>query len=284
MERGARQEAAALSDRVLKAGPGFDEARRAEAERLYHWMGSAPATNHRLLMRMPEGVDVLIGRWAVLRADLDHPSRCRWEIGHFIRSNDLLGLDNSSVSPFEAMTYASKGEFKHLEAHEGAGLDDEGRRQWARARLGELIDAAVVQLHAHRATLDHAAIAAERAGAADRALFDPSKEAILARKYEAAAERGIYRALRELRQVEAEYAASLAASPDPDEDSGPLGSSLPAAEDPEPEPSPEADDRPDSPDQPVAATPGRPSPAHPEVRSRRDRGPGSPADASGGAD
>jgi len=230
MERGARQEAAALSDRVLKAGPGFDEARRAEAERLYHWMGSAPATNHRLLMRMPEGVDVLIGRWAVLRADLDHPSRCRWEIGHFIRSNDLLGLDNSSVSPFEAMTYASKGEFKHLEAHEGAGLDDDDRRQWARVRLGELIDAAVVQLHAHRATLDHAAIAAERAGAADRALFDPSKEAILARKYEAAAERGIYRALRELRQVEAEYAALLAANPDSDEESEAVASSCPPPE------------------------------------------------------
>ncbi len=34
------------------------------------------------------------------------------------------------------------------------------------------------------------------------ALFDPSKEATLARKYEAAAERGMYRALRELRQIE----------------------------------------------------------------------------------
>lgn len=39
-----------------------------------------------------------------------------------------------------------------------------------------------------------------RAEAADRALFDPSKEATLARKYEAAAERGFFRALKELRQ------------------------------------------------------------------------------------
>jgi hypothetical protein len=41
-----------------------------------------------------------------------------------------------------------------------------------------------------------------RANAGRRAMFDHSKESILARKYEAAAERGLYRALKELRQVE----------------------------------------------------------------------------------
>ena len=41
-----------------------------------------------------------------------------------------------------------------------------------------------------------------RTGAARKAMFDSSKETILARKYEAAAERGLYRALKELRQVE----------------------------------------------------------------------------------
>ena len=41
-----------------------------------------------------------------------------------------------------------------------------------------------------------------RAEAGRRAMFDPSKEATLARKYEAAAERGFFRALKELRQVE----------------------------------------------------------------------------------
>jgi hypothetical protein len=43
--------------------------------------------------------------------------------------------------------------------------------------------------------------------AARRALFDPSREATLARKYEAAAERGFFRALKELRQVEREAKA-----------------------------------------------------------------------------
>jgi hypothetical protein len=41
-----------------------------------------------------------------------------------------------------------------------------------------------------------------RAEAGRRAMFDPSKEATLARKYEAAAERGFFRALKELRQLE----------------------------------------------------------------------------------
>ena len=41
-----------------------------------------------------------------------------------------------------------------------------------------------------------------KAEAARIAMFDPSKEATLARKYELAAERGFYRALKELRAVE----------------------------------------------------------------------------------
>ncbi|WP_435016219.1 hypothetical protein TA3x_003783 [Tundrisphaera sp. TA3] len=40
--------------------------------------------------------------------------------------------------------------------------------------------------------------------AANRALFDASKEAILARKYEAASERGFHRCLKELRRMRAE--------------------------------------------------------------------------------
>ena len=49
-----------------------------------------------------------------------------------------------------------------------------------------------------------------RAEAMSRATFDPSREATLARRYEAAAERGFFRALKELRQV---GRASRAADP-----------------------------------------------------------------------
>jgi hypothetical protein len=41
-----------------------------------------------------------------------------------------------------------------------------------------------------------------KAEACRRAMFDPSPEATLARKYETAAERGFFRALKELRQME----------------------------------------------------------------------------------
>ena len=42
----------------------------------------------------------------------------------------------------------------------------------------------------------------DRDEAGRRAMFDPSKEATLARRYEAAAERGFFRALKEFRQLE----------------------------------------------------------------------------------
>jgi hypothetical protein len=50
--------------------------------------------------------------------------------------------------------------------------------------------------------LDPAAIARLRAEAGREAMFDPSREAGLARRYEAAAERGFFRALKELRLLE----------------------------------------------------------------------------------
>jgi hypothetical protein len=50
--------------------------------------------------------------------------------------------------------------------------------------------------------VDEATAAKLRTEAGKRALFDPSPEAILARKYEAAAERGFFRCLKELRQHE----------------------------------------------------------------------------------
>ncbi len=49
-----------------------------------------------------------------------------------------------------------------------------------------------------------------RAEAATLALYDPPKEAALARKYERAAERGFFRALKELRLVEAQAKARVA--------------------------------------------------------------------------
>jgi hypothetical protein len=57
--------------------------------------------------------------------------------------------------------------------------------------------------------LDPAAIAQLRAEAGREAMFDPSREAGLARKYEAAAERGFFRALKELRQLQKQAQAAV---------------------------------------------------------------------------
>ena len=61
--------------------------------------------------------------------------------------------------------------------------------------------------------LDPAQVERLRAEAKARAMFDPSKEATLARKYEAAAERGFFRALKELRQLEKQAKAVEPPSP-----------------------------------------------------------------------
>ena len=65
----------------------------------------------------------------------------------------------------------------------------------------------IAQLEEHRKTLDFELIELDRAEAGDRALFDASKPACLARRYRADAERGFFKAMKEFRQVEAEAMA-----------------------------------------------------------------------------
>ncbi len=89
--------------------------------------------------------------------------------------------------------------------------------------------------------------------AGHRAMFDPSKEATLARKYEAAAERGMYKALKEFRQVEREAKASGSA-PSSGSARSSLGSFLP-----EPRKEPAAETPTAIPPRPVPPTPQKPA-------------------------
>ena len=106
------------------------------------------------------------------------------------------------------------GEFRGLTAREGGDLDNEARRQWARVALLELIDARIAELQALRTTLDFDRIERDRLEAPARARFDDSQEATLSRRYEADADRGFYKALKEFRQVEAEAAAPVEPAPE----------------------------------------------------------------------
>jgi len=242
LDRGYRQESAAIAAKVLRAEADFDEARRAEADHLLHWIGATPATNHRRLLATPEGVDRLVAEWRELKRVAEHPGEARWDYANYMKADHLCGRDSSYVTEFQALSFALKGEHRFLKLGEGEGegLDEGERRRSALRGIAGLIDAKIAELEAHRETLDLASIAAERAGAADRALFDPSKEATLARKYEAAAERGMFRAIKELRQVEQEAAVRAQAeppgpapeaepAPEPDPDDEPLAWFFPAA-------------------------------------------------------
>jgi len=225
LDRSARQEAAALSARIEGAEAAFDDARRAEAERLLREISHAPATNYRRLMASPEGVELMIAAWEEMKIDLEHPEETRWTYSHYHRADYLHGLDagNVATTAYQAWTHALNGRYELLRPERLEGMDDLARRHHALARLIELVEADIARLRAHRAAMDTRGIEARRILAPDIALFDPSPEAILARKYEAAAERGFFRALRDLKELK------KAAKPGPArEDRSPLASLFPA--------------------------------------------------------
>jgi len=197
VERCARQERAATELRVTHAVADFDEARLSEVDHLISYIANEPATFVRKLRSIPEGVDRMIAAFLDLRDELEYGDQT---------SSRYMDVP---ATPVHALTQAIGGDFKELRSGDGEGLPDVDRRAWARDRLAELIDAEVEMLLGHRETLDIEAIERDRAGAADRAAFDPSKEATLARKYEAAAEREVHRTLRELRRVEAAVASEV---------------------------------------------------------------------------
>jgi len=229
MERGARQESAALAARVRHAVDDFDEARFDEADRLFDSIADDPRGHLRKLLRSPEGVDRLILAWLELRDDLTLEPRPIWTAWHLERAANLTGsrIDEARGSRLKVLSAATWGDFGGLGEHEGGELDDDDRKGWARARLVERIDAEVADLAADRESLDLEAIELDRLEAGDRALFDPSREASLARRYESEARRGFFKALDQFRRAEAEAAArsSMPAIPEPSTACGPLASS-----------------------------------------------------------
>jgi hypothetical protein len=208
LERCVKQEASQIGE-AMRAAPGhFDDRRMAEVEKMIDWIASEPATNARRLRLTPEGVDRLIKAWLDLGEDLNLDSLSRWGYGQWQRLENLNGrrTEDFPVSRDGALCKMIWGDAEYLAPGEVDGLDDAARREWARYRLRERIASKVAELRALRETFDFEAIAVDRAESGIRAMFDPSPEATLARKYEASAERGMYRALKELREVQNEAA------------------------------------------------------------------------------
>ncbi len=236
VERCVLQESAALSTRVARAEAAWDEARLAEADHLFSFLAGEPSTYLRQLRRMPEGVDRLILGWEGLKAEA---VAGRWSFREGQKVDELAGKrpEEAPASRSRALSEAIFGKPDLLDPAERDGRDPQGLPAWATAQLVVLIEARIAELVAHRATLDHEGLALERAGAPARALFDPSREATLARRYEAAAERALEAALRRLQESEAEGPAEEPAPPPP----RPLASFGPAIPAVPPRPRPDLD-------------------------------------------
>jgi hypothetical protein len=253
LERCVRHESAAIASRMRRAEADFEHERLAEVDHTFSYIAREPATYARKLRSTPEGIDRIIQCLLAIREELVRVDGGLWDWSCGDRITNLMGVPwmDSPVSRVRALSEAISGNFAYLRPGDGDDLDAGARRDWARRRMAELIDEEVEALRDLRGTLDLSAIEADRAGAAARAIFDPSKEATLARKYEAAAERGLFRTLREIREIEN----------DPAVDPGPPIEPPPVAE-----PEFESVEGPDAP--PAAVPVGSFFPAVP-ARSRR---------------
>jgi hypothetical protein len=203
LERSAKHEARAIDSKMRNAAVTFDDARMAEADHLISWIAHEPVTNNRRLKRTPEGLQRLIAALEGLRSDLARQPSYRWDYGHCDQLHHYLGMRREvmPISRARALTEAIHGKFDNIDLEKIPETETMAKRRWAIGQMFELIDGELKTLKALLETFDDATLEQDRAEAGDRAIFDDSKEGILARKYEAATERSLYKALRELREL-----------------------------------------------------------------------------------
>jgi len=220
----ARWETATRAGKIRNAASDFDEARGSEVDHMVDWIASDPVGHRRKLMAMPEGVDRLVEGLLGLRGDLEREGAVPWGYTHGQKLEAYFGgRGDVPYSRGIVLSNAIGGDFQGIDPVEIAHLATlSEKRNWACDELILTIDPEIERLRAHRETLDHEAIALDRAEAGHRAMFDPGKEATLARRYESAATRELYRALREFRAVEAQSDGDRDATGDAEVGAAPL--------------------------------------------------------------
>ena len=168
IERLAIAEMVEVETNVQAARVAFDEERAGLVRDLVESLNEPTDPRVALddLEAVPEGVTALADAWRDLRGQV-----VAGEVGASDRATNWLGARGESAA----------GEIVER-------IDTE------LARLREVADSSAIQTAAQ-------AVAARRDEAGLRAGFDPSPESTLARRYEAAAERGMYRALRAIRDL-----------------------------------------------------------------------------------
>ncbi len=202
MDRSVRNESAAITNAMLGAKDAEAEARAQEIRALVASLRVDPAETARQLRRTPEGLDWMIRECRALEVDL---AAGRWKLDQSERLEPLLAikLDAYGTNRTRALTMGHCGDFRGLGPNNWPDLAPDDRLQAIRGELADIITTEINRLEQQRAGLDHESIARQAATAPARALFGTSKEAILARKYEAAAEREFYRALNRVEQLNA---------------------------------------------------------------------------------
>src|SRR6185312_178626 len=222
LERCERLDTAVYSRRVRHADADFVDHRMTQVEALANRLAYDPMTTARRLQATPEGIDWLVGHWGELRSDLMNRERVAWTLNHCGRMERLLGRPEGDFRQprSHALTEALGGFTANINPSEVEGLDDLARVEWARQELARMIDGEIARLEGVKESLDPREIEQDRLEAADRCLFDLQPAMAQVRKYEAATERAMYKAMKEFRQLEADLKATRIALPDeemPDE-------------------------------------------------------------------
>jgi hypothetical protein len=226
MDRCSNHEAVAIAHARRHAMDRHDDAREDEANNLFTALGEDPRINLRRLKRMPEGIALLIEAWKGLRAELTRQPRPRWTPWHRERAENLIG-NRSDHNPYSDIGDLSQQIWGAPSGPlEEENPSDEAAKAKGRARMIERIDAEIAALEKHDKTLDRAMLDLDRREAPARAIFDDSKAAQLARRYEAEASRRFFKLMDQLKKIEAEAAqrALEAATQSPPATSAPPGS------------------------------------------------------------
>ena len=202
LDRSAREEAARITLDMLEADEVEEDARALEFQFLTESFADHPAESARKLRRSEEGIDWLLDAWRQTRRNLVERDGLRWQVEDVIR---LSGLKVGSVRAGRiwSLDQAQAGNFNHFRESDWPELPPLERRAAAKAEILAIIDREIVGLERAREALDRDRIAQVRAGAAARAIFNADRDASLARKYEATNERGFFRALKKIEEINA---------------------------------------------------------------------------------
>jgi hypothetical protein len=225
LKRCAKVEAAALTQRVLEAAAACDRAAQESAAALGQCLLGGPPDEDpqppeddpallvAQLQATAAGAAWLLDRWAELKAQLLR-YQC-WDAAALAAAIRLAGgrpddpADPAAASLFAAALAAhpaprmfherwgrqvgrdAAAEFLDAFPPREVPVDPAG----GRAALGRLIDGEMARLEEHKQAVLDPLAAAERAAAADWAMFDDSPAAVLLRRYMTACEREYHRAL-----------------------------------------------------------------------------------------